>query len=109
VAPRAAELQADFIAISPNRKRLAPTVQQLARACNRPILVPKVLRTGDAAEDILHQAQRFNADIIIIGARPHATARARETAARVMRRAQRSVLVAPLTVRAGGERLIPAS
>lgn len=183
VALRAAELHSDFIAISPNRKRLAPTVQQLARACNRPILVPRrcgsfmtllaatdleepdtpllrraaqlgrhldakvvalhavpaasngaeqpslerrllvldgaarslggqfesvVLRTGDPAQDILHQAQRLSADIIIVGTRPHATARVRETAARVMRGAQRSVLVTPLTD-AGGERLVPTS
>jgi nucleotide-binding universal stress UspA family protein len=188
VALRAVELQADFIAISPNRKRLAPTVQQLARACNRAILVPRrcgsfmtllaatdleepdtpllrraaqlgrhlnakvvalhavpsasngadqpslerrllaldgaarslggqfesgqfesvVLRTADPAQDIIHQAQRIDADIIFVGTRPHATARARETAARVMRRAQRSVLVTPLTAPAGSERLVPA-
>lgn len=38
---RAAEVRADLIAISPNRKHLAATVQRLARAANCPILVPR--------------------------------------------------------------------
>jgi nucleotide-binding universal stress UspA family protein len=44
VALRAAEIQADFIAISPNRKQLVTTVQCVARATNCAVLVPR--RTG---------------------------------------------------------------
>lgn len=170
-ALRALELQADIISISPNRKQLGSTVQQLVRATSRAILVPKrcgsmttilaatdleepntpllrraallarrvdarivalhalpaacsgseepslehrllaldgaarrlggsfesiVLRTADPARDILRQARRLDADVILVGTRPVATARASETVARVMRSAQRSVLVAPL-------------
>jgi nucleotide-binding universal stress UspA family protein len=164
VALRAAEIHADLIAVSPNRKQLVATVQSLARSTNCAIFVPRkagsfmkllaatdleepstpvlrsaaqlgrhldatvvalhgvpdggsgperpllerrllmleeamrglggqfesvVLRTGDPAREILLQARRCNADIILVGTRH----RAPGTAARVVRGAQRSVLV----------------
>jgi nucleotide-binding universal stress UspA family protein len=183
VVLRAAEIQADLIAISPNRKQLVATVQCLARATNCAVLVPRragsfmrvlaatdleepstpllrraaqlgrrldasvvalhavpadgsadapslverllmlehatrrlggrfesvVLRTGDPARDILEQSCHCNADIILVGTRRHAPG----TAARVVRSAQRTVMVAPLTERGGsrcadGEPLVHA-
>ena len=41
VVLRAAELQADLITISPNRRQLVETVQTIVRATNRAILVPR--------------------------------------------------------------------
>jgi nucleotide-binding universal stress UspA family protein len=179
VALRAAEIHADVIALSPNRKQLVATVQGLARSTSCAIFVPRrvgsfmkllaatdleepstpvlrraaqlgrhldatvvalhgvpngcsgherpllerrllmieeamrgfgghfesvVLRTGDPAREILQQARRCNADIILVGSRR----RAPGTAAQVVRSAQRSVLVAPLAERTGSEPLTPA-
>jgi nucleotide-binding universal stress UspA family protein len=58
-----------------------------------------VLRTGDPARDILEQSRHCNADIILVGTRRHAPG----TAARVVRSAQRTVMVAPLTERGGSK------
>jgi nucleotide-binding universal stress UspA family protein len=167
VALRAAEIQADLIAISPNRKQLAATVQCLARTTSCAVLVPRragsfmrllaatdleepdtpllrraaqlgrhldasvvalhgvpadgganapsleerllvleratrhlggqfesvVLRTRDPVREILEQSRHRNVDIIVVGTRRHAAG----TAARVMRSAQQTVLVAPLS------------
>jgi nucleotide-binding universal stress UspA family protein len=173
VALRAAELRADLVAVSPNRKDLVATVHRLARATNRAILVPRkrgsfvrllaatdleepstpllrraaqlgrhldatvvalhgvpdgsregaplleqrllaleqatrrlggqfesiVLRTGDAAREILQQALHCNADVILVGTR----FRTPGTADLVLRSAPCSVLVEPIAECSGGE------
>ena len=166
VALRAAEIRADVIAISPNRRPLVAMVQRLVWVTRRAVLVPRragtfstllaatdlqepntpllrhaaelgrhldasvvalhgvpvvsgadgaslecrlllleratrrlgghfesvVLQTGDPGREIVEQARQRNADVILVGTRRHAPG----TAARVVRSAHRSVLVAPL-------------
>jgi len=63
-----------------------------------------VLRTGAPAREILQQARRCNADIILVGTR----LRSPGTAALVLQGAQRSVLVEPIAERVASASLAPA-
>jgi nucleotide-binding universal stress UspA family protein len=69
-----------------------------------------VLRASDLARKILDQARQRNADIIVVGVRPlRDPKRHPSTAAQVMRRSRRSVLVAPLAAHGNARRKSHAS
>jgi nucleotide-binding universal stress UspA family protein len=69
-----------------------------------------VSRAREPARGILEHARRRNVDIIVVGARPRGSSRSSPgTAWRVVRRARRSVLVAPLDASDGAQRAAHAS
>jgi nucleotide-binding universal stress UspA family protein len=99
-----------------HRKPNAPSLEQsllLLERATRSIggrFESIVSRAREPARGILEQARRRNVDIIVVGARPRGSSHSSPgTAWRVVRRARRSVLVAPIGAPDGAQQAAHAS